>query len=71
MKKIIFCLSCLLVSNTFAYGGILDSSVQFEDLAYLSEEGLNALKDTEFSVFFEQVKLAGAKNLILVTKQKY
>jgi hypothetical protein len=61
MKKIILSLAILLAAHTISYGGLLDRSVDFADLAKLSDEGLEALKDTEFEVFLANVRLARAK----------
>ena len=61
MKKIILSLAILVAAHTISYGGLLDRSVDFADLAKLSDEGLEALKDTEFEVFLANVRLARAK----------
>ena len=61
MKKLILSLAILLAAHSISYGGLLDRSVDFADLAKLSEEGLQAPKDTEFEVFLANVSLAKAK----------
>lgn len=61
MKKLILSLAILVAAHSISYGGLLDRSVDFADLAKLSEEGLQALKDTEFEVFLANVRLARAK----------
>ena len=61
MKKLILSLVILVAAHSISYGGLLDRSVDFADLAKLSEEGVQALKDTEFEVFLANVRLARAK----------
>lgn len=61
MKKLILSLAILVAAHSISYGGLLDRSVDFADLAKLSEEGLQALRDTEFEVFLANVRLARAK----------
>lgn len=61
MKKLILSFAILVAAHSISYGGLLDRSVDFADLAKLSEEGLQALKDTEFEVFLANVSLARAK----------
>ena len=61
MRKLILSFAILVAAHSISYGGLLDRSVDFADLAELSEEGLQALKDTEFEVFLANVKLARAK----------
>jgi hypothetical protein len=61
MRKLILSLAILVATHSISYGGLLDRSVGFADLAKLSEEGLQALKDTEFEVFLANVRLARAK----------
>ncbi|MGD8758312.1 MAG: hypothetical protein PVH78_05515 [Deltaproteobacteria bacterium] len=61
MSKLILSLAILVATHSISYGGLLDRSVDFADLAKLSEEGLQALKDTEFEVFLANVRLARAK----------
>jgi flagellar biosynthesis GTPase FlhF len=61
MRKLILSFAILVAAHSISYGGLLDRSVDFADLAKLSEEGLQALKDTEFEVFLANVRLARAK----------
>ena len=61
MRNLIVSFAILIVTHSISYGGLLDRSVDFADLAGLSEEGLQALKDTEFEVFLANVKFARAK----------
>jgi hypothetical protein len=61
MRKLILSFAILLATHSISYGGLLDRTVNFDDLSELSEEGLQALKDTEFEVFLEKVKLARTK----------
>ena len=61
MRKLILSFAILVAAHSISYGGLLDRSVNFDDLSELSEEGLQALKDTEFKVFLAKVKLATAK----------
>lgn len=61
MKKLILSFAILVAAHSISYGGLLDRSVDFADLAKLSEEELQALKDTEFEVFLANVRLARAK----------
>ena len=62
MKKLLCCLAILIVWHTLADAGILRDGVDFADLAKLSAEGLEALKETEFKVFLAKVKLFRAKD---------
>ena len=43
---------------------MFSQSVDISDLAQLSSEGLQTLKETEFAVFFEQVKVAGGRSAL-------
>jgi hypothetical protein len=61
MKWLVLCVAILTVSHSIAYGGIFRASVEYADLAQLSAEGLQALKETEFEVFLANVRLARAK----------
>ncbi len=61
MRKLILSFAILVATHSISYGGLLDRSVDFADLAKLSEEGLQALKDTEFEVFLANVRLARAR----------
>ena len=61
MIKLILSFAIFIVAHSISYGGLLDRSVDFADLAELSGEGLQALKDTEFGVFLANVELARAK----------
>lgn len=61
MRKLILSFAILIAAHSISYGGLLDRSVNFADLAELSEEGLQALKDTEFEVFLANIRLARAK----------
>ena len=61
MIKLILSFAILVAAHSISYGGLLDRSVDFADLAKLSDEGLQALKDTEFEVFLANVNLARTK----------
>jgi hypothetical protein len=62
MRKLLFCLIILIAWHTPAGAGFLKDNVNFADLAQLSAEGLEALKETEFEVFLANVGLARAKD---------
>jgi hypothetical protein len=63
MRKLLFCLFILIAWHTPADAGFLKDKVNFADLAQLSAEGLEALKETEFEVFLANVELARAKDV--------
>jgi len=62
MRKLLFYLTILIAWHTPAEAGLLKDKVNFTDLAQLSAEGLEALKETEFEVFQANVELARAKD---------
>ncbi len=62
MRKLLFCLTIFMAWQTPADSAFLKDSVEYGDLAQLSAEGLEALKDTEFKVFMANVSLAGTRN---------
>ena len=61
MKKLFMTGVILLAFSVSASAGLLDRGVAYEDLALLSEEALNSLKETEFAVFLAEVKHAAAR----------
>ncbi|UCG12661.1 MAG: hypothetical protein JSU72_19650 [Deltaproteobacteria bacterium] len=62
MRKLILCLAMFMITQPAASAAFLKGSVEYKDLARLSGEGLQALKETEFSVFLANVRLAAARN---------
>ena len=63
MKKVILLIAVLWVAHSIAYADIFGRAVEYGDLAQLSTNGLEALKETEFEVFLANVRLAGSKGL--------
>ena len=62
MRKVYLSLIIILAICTESHAGFFSQSVDFSDLAQLSSEGLQTLKETEFAVFLKQVKVAGAQS---------
>lgn len=62
MRIQLLCLAILMAWHTPAVAGLLGAVVDFADPAKLSEEGLEALKESEFAVFQANVQLYRAKD---------
>jgi len=63
MKKVLLLIAVLWAVHSVAYAQLLGRSVEFGDLAQLSTNGVEALKETEFEVFRANVRVAAAKAL--------
>ena len=70
MKKLILSLVILVAAHSISYGGLLDRSVDFADLAKLSEDGLQALKHTKFEVFLGNVRPARARATRVLARER-
>ena len=64
MRNVFLSLIIILTVCTGSHAGLFSQSVDFSDLAQLSSEGLQMLKEAEFAVFLEQVKVAGARSAL-------
>ncbi len=62
MRKLLITIILLVTFPALVHPGFFGNSVDLDDLAQLSQKGLEDLKDTEFEVFLAQVRLAGAKD---------
>jgi len=68
MRNVFLSLIIILTVCTGSHAGFFSQSVDFSDLDQLSSEGLQMLKEAEFAVFLEQVKVAGARSALKKAK---